>query len=392
VRLAFLIPGGIALLAGLDAALLLLGLPAPLTFARLPIVHGPLLVFGFIGTVIALERAVAIRTWWAFGSPAAFGIAGFLMLSPAPLVVAGGMLAVGAIVLLFIYLAIWRRQAMLASAIQALAAFLALASAILWMGGMPASALVPGMTGFMVLTIAGERIELARMIVLSRATERAAFAVCAALAAGVIAAMLWPAIGYVVFGAALIAVVVWLVIFDVATRLVKSRGLPRYIAACLLAGYFWLVVAGVIWFVAGPVSSGPLYDATVHSVFLGFTLAMIMAHAPVIFPAVLRKPLPYRPSFYIPVVLLHLSLAARILVGDLRDIPIVVQWGGVANIVAVLLFVALAAASVVRGAPARSAPSRTAHSRGGQATGAEATDAEASGAEASGAEASGDRR
>jgi hypothetical protein len=351
VRLAFLIPGGIALLTGLDAALLLLGLPAPLTFDRLPIVHGPLLVFGFIGTVIALERAVAIRKWWAFGSPAAFGLAGFVMLSPLPLVVAGIMLAAGSINLLFIYLAIWRRQAMLASAIQSLGGFLALASAVLWIGGLSASALVPGMAGFMVLTIAGERVELARMIALSRATERAAFAVCAALAVGVLAAMLWPVIGYPIFGIAMIAVVVWLVAFDVAMRLIKARGLPRYIAACLLAGYFWLVVAGVIWLFAGPVTSGPLYDATVHSVFLGFTLAMIMAHAPVIFPAVLRKPLPYRPIFYLPVVLLHASLAVRILAGDLRDIPVLVQWGGVGNIVAVLLFVVLAAASVVRGVP-----------------------------------------
>ena len=247
------------------------------------------------------------------------------MLPPLPLVVASIMLAIGSIALLFIYLAIWRRQAMLASAIQSLGAFLALASAVLWIGGLSASALVPGMAGFMVLTIAGERVELARIIALSRATERAAFGVCAALAAGVLAAMLWPKIGYPIFGIAMIAVVVWLVVFDVATRLIKARGLPRYIAACLLAGYFWLVVAGVIWVLAGPVTSGPLYDATVHAVFLGFTLAMIMAHAPVIFPAVLRKPLPYRPIFYLPVVLLHLSLIVRILAGDLRDIPVLVQ-------------------------------------------------------------------
>ncbi|WP_308467165.1 hypothetical protein [Rathayibacter soli] len=362
-RLAFLIPGGIALLAGLDAALLLLGLPAPLTFARLPIVHGPLLVFGFIGTVIALERAVAIRKWWAFGSPAAFGLAGFLMLSPLPLAVGAGMLAVGSIALLFIYLAIWRRQAMLASAIQALGAFLGLASAVLWIGGLDASALVPGMAGFMILTIAGERVELARMVALSHATERAAFAVCVALALGVLAAMLWPAAGYPIFGAALIAVVIWLTVFDVATRLVKAKGLPRYIAACLLAGYFWLVVAGLIWLFNGPVTSGPLYDATVHSVFLGFTLAMIMAHAPVILPAVLRKPLPYRPIFYLPVVLLHLSLALRILAGDLRDLPVLVQWGGVLNIIAVLLFVILAIASVLRGVPKKQAAAAAAARR-----------------------------
>jgi hypothetical protein len=350
-RLAFLIPGGVALLAGLDASLLLLGQPAPVTFENLPIVHGPLLVFGFIGTVIALERAVAIRTWWAFGAPAAYGLAGLLLLSPLPLIVGAGMLAVGSIILLFIYLAIWRRQAMLASAVQALGAFLGLASAVLWMGGLQPSALVPGMAGFMILTIAGERVELARLVVLSRGAERAAFAVCVALAIGVLTAMLWPDVGYSLFGAALLAVVLWLLVFDVATRLVQTTGLPRYIAACLLAGYFWLIVAGVIWIFNGQVSSGPLYDATVHSVFLGFTLAMIMAHAPVILPAVLRKPLPYRPIFYVPIVLLNASLVLRILAGDLRNIPVLVQWGGVLNIIAILLFVILAVVSVIGGVP-----------------------------------------
>lgn len=316
-------------------------------------VHGPLLVFGFIGTVIALERAVAVRRTWAFAAPAAFGLGGILLLTPLPLILGRVLLAVGAIVLLGIYRVIWQRQAMLAAAIQALGGFLALASAVLWIAGLPASALVPGMAGFMVLTIAGERIELARLVVLSRATERVSFAVCAALAVGVLAAMLWPQVGYPLFGAALIAVVAWLLAFDVASRLVRTRGLPRYIAGCLLAGYFWLGVAGVIWLFVGPAASGPWYDASVHAVFLGFTLAMIMAHAPVILPAVLRRPLPYRPIFYLPVALLNASLLVRVLIGDVRNVPVLVQWGGVFNIVAALLFVIVVVASVIRGAPAR---------------------------------------
>src|SRR5690606_29925327 len=91
---------------------------------------------------------------------------------------------------------------------------------------------------------------------------------------------------------------------------------------------------------------GPAYDAVVHAVFLGFTLSMIMAHAPVILPAVLGRPLPYRPVFYVPVVLLHASLALRVLVGDLDEQTWALQTGGVLNIVAVLTFVVLAAVSV----------------------------------------------
>jgi hypothetical protein len=359
VRALFLIPGGLALLAGLDAALLLLGLPAPVSTARLPVVHGPLLVFGFVGTVIALERAVAIRRTWAFASPALFGLGGILLVTPVPLLVGQTLLAAGAAALLVVYSAIWRRQAMLAIAVQALGAWLALASGVLWVGGLPAAALVPGMTGFIVLTIAGERIELARLVAMSLRTELAAVTAAVALAATVLVAMLWPGVGYPLFGLALLAFVAWLLVFDVATRLVVgARGLPRYIAFCLLAGYGWLIVAGLIWLFVGETLQGPWYDGAVHAVFLGFTIGMIMAHAPVILPAVLRRPLPYRPMLAAPVLLLNLSLVARVLVGDTQNLPVWVQAGGVASVTALLLFVAFAVASAVLGPPAREAGTR----------------------------------
>ena len=34
----------------------------------------------------------------------------------------------------------------------------------------------------------------------------------------------------------------------------------------------------------GRAADGPAYDAVIHAVFLGFTISMIMAHAPVILP------------------------------------------------------------------------------------------------------------
>ena len=60
-RLALMVSAGVSLLAGLDAALVLIGLPAPVRTERLPEVHGMLLVLGFVGTLVALERAVALR-------------------------------------------------------------------------------------------------------------------------------------------------------------------------------------------------------------------------------------------------------------------------------------------------------------------------------------------
>jgi hypothetical protein len=139
-------------------------------------------------------------------------------------------------------------------------------------------------------------------------------------------------------------------------------------ACAMLAGYAWLAVAGALWLVAGPVLAGRGYDAALHAVFLGFVLSMVMAHAPVILPAVLRRPLPYRPVMYVPLVLLHATLALRVLVGDARGLDVVVQVGGVGNVVALLLFVVVAVTSAVLGPPPAAArPARS------TATGAPAT-------------------
>ncbi|MCI1796975.1 MAG: hypothetical protein LKI60_01830, partial [Bifidobacterium tibiigranuli] len=75
-RLALLVCAGVTLLTGLDAALLRVGLAAPVTGVGLADAHGPLMIYGFLGTVIALERAVALRSvvrhsWWGYIAPVA---------------------------------------------------------------------------------------------------------------------------------------------------------------------------------------------------------------------------------------------------------------------------------------------------------------------------------
>ena len=245
-RFAFLVPAGVALLAGLDAALLLLGVPAPFTLERLPDLHGALLVLGFVGTVIALERAVALAAPAAFVAPVALGLGALALLSPAPVAVGQGLLVLGALAQLGVYRALWRRQESEALALQVLGAVLALGSALLWWAGVPVPTLLPWFVGFLVLTIAGERLELARIGSLAPGTERGVLALGTALLAAVAASTLWPQVGHPLLGLALLALVVRLLVIDVARRLVRSTGLPRYMAWCLLAGYAWLLVAGVL--------------------------------------------------------------------------------------------------------------------------------------------------
>lgn len=342
LRALLLLPGGFALLAGLDAGLLRLGLPAPVDTVRLAEVHGIVLVLGFVGTVIALERAVASGRRWCYLAPVCLGLGAALLVTPAPRRLADVALLAGAALLVAVYVPLWRRSWDAAVLVQAAGAVLATCAALLWAAGLPVSDLIGWLAGFLVLTIAGERLELARVAIAGTHAESLLVGTASALVVGAVAQLLWPTVGFVVLGVAMLGIVWWLLRFDVARCTVHTTGLTRYMAVCLLAGYAWLTVPGLAWLLIGQVSSGRGYDAIVHAVMLGFVLSMIMAHAPVILPAVIRRPLPYTPLMYAPVALLHASLLLRVAIGDVRGVEWAVQAGGVLNIVAVLAFIGVA--------------------------------------------------
>jgi hypothetical protein len=126
---------------------------------------------------------------------------------------------------------------------------------------------------------------------------------------------------------------------DIARRTVRQDGLPRFIAICLLSGYLWLGVSGIFAVLFGGVMVGPIYDAMLHALFLGFAVAMIFGHAPIIFPALLNRPVPFRQGFYVHLGLLHVSLLLR-MGGDLAAWWPGRQWGGLFNAIAFLVFLA----------------------------------------------------
>lgn len=343
-RFLLLAAGGLCLLAGLDASLLLLGLPAPVSLARLADLHGILMVLGFLGTLIALERAVALRQGWAALAPASLGLGGLALLTPAPLVVGQALLVTGCLALAAVYAALWRRAREVTVLVQLLAAILAGCAVVLW-SRTDVAVVLPWLVSFLVLTIAAERAELARLAMPSGAGEQL-LVLAGILTVGVVLSLLWPPVGGPVFGLGLLAITVWLSRHDVARRLIHSTGLPRFSSAALLAGYGWLGLAGALWALGavpgaggGPLANHPAaYDTVIHATFLGFAISMVMAHAPVILPAVLSVRLPYRPVLWAPLVVLHTGLLVRVggnLLGG--GDPGVYQAGSVLTIVAVLL-------------------------------------------------------
>jgi hypothetical protein len=64
-------------------------------------------------------------------------------------------------------------------------------------------------------------------------------------------------------------------------------------------------------------------------------------------PAVLRLALPFHRGFYAHLALLHLTLALRVVGGDLAGNTNLWQWGGIAGEVAILLFLAATAHGVL---------------------------------------------
>jgi hypothetical protein len=198
------------------------------------------------------------------------------------------------------------------------------AGALAWLVGnaavLAALPAVPWWIAFFALTVGAERLEL------SRYAARPAWSrpVFQAIAAALAITPLEPRL----LGLALVLLAAWLFAFDVARATVRQPGLARYVAVCLLAGYFWLAVGGVL------IASSRYYDAALHAVFVGFVVSMVFGHAPVIVPALLRTRFPYHPALYAPLVLLHGSLAVRLV--DLRA-------GGWGNAVAIALFVAISA-------------------------------------------------
>jgi hypothetical protein len=353
-RAPLLLLAGLSMLAGLDAALLLVGVPAPVSAQRLPDVHGMLMVLGFVGTLVCLERAVALGRAAGYAAPALLGSGSLLLLAPIPSGIGRTGLLLGMVAMCGVYVPLWRRQRDDAVLVQALGAVLGAGAAAMWLGGVGVAALLPWLVGFLVLTIAGERLELARLAMGPQAGPTLV-SLSVAVMTGTVASLLWPTAGYPLLGATLLALSSWLLRHDIAWRTVRAVGLTRFMAANMLAGYSWLLVAAGTWLLHGEATGGPAYDVVVHATFLGFTISMIMAHAPVILPAVLRRALPYSRVLWAPLVLLHASLAVRLWLGDALGVHVAWQAGGTFNVVALLLFFVLAAWSVIGAARRRRA-------------------------------------
>lgn len=349
LRLPLLALGFIALVIGVAAGLARFGWTMPATAVGAAAWHGPLLLCGFFGAVIALERAVAIGRLWAYAGPLLAGIGTIAILANATTIGMACTVA-ASVVLLAATVDIQRRQRALFTAVLTAAAACWLVGSAWWLLGGAVYGIAAWWLMFLVLTIAAERLELSRFLPPSRVASQMFVGIVVVMIVGLL--LVEQRVGRVALGVSLVALAAWLAKQDIARRTVRSRGLTRYIALCLLAGYGWLAVGGALIAGFDALYPGTARDAALHALGLGFVFSMVFGHAPIIVPAVLRVTLPYRPLFYVPLVLLHASLLLRV-IGHAASYELA-RLGAMGNAVALAAFI-LVMLQAVRAGRRRSA-------------------------------------
>lgn len=338
----------ICLFAGMGAGLMRAGWSVPWFNPVLTAQHGVLMVSGFLGTLISLERAVAIGYRWTYLAPLVAATGGLILISSDMILLASACMLSASLLLTVASVYLLWRQYCLFQAILALGSMSWLMANLLWMLGATTIQLLPWWLGFLIFTIAGERLELSRFRRPSTASRQLfVFFVILTLCGAV-----WLSYradwDLRLLSLALLTLTLWLLKNDIARHAARQSGLTRYIGLCLLSGYGWLFLAAMIGLSFSPLLPGTSYDAFIHCIALGFVFSMIFAHAPVIFPSVINVSLPFSRFFYLPLLLLHLSLMTRV-AGDLLIDGRLHQLGAAANVAAIALFILTMLGMVLKG-------------------------------------------
>lgn len=322
-RLALLAFGVLAALTGTLTALNRAGLPAFDQPRQLIAAHGALMVFGFLGTAIGMERGVAYHAGsarnprWGFIAPL-FGGLGVLSLfllgfcRPLPVwwqAVPGTLWALSMTGLAVVYLGIWRWQNSPTLLLQMLGAATGAASMVLWACGHDATSLAPSWMVFLVLTIIGERLELSRVSFTGRYVAPMLLCAAPVAVAGSFVVLADRRAGLAVVGAAFLVMLALMAHDDIARHTWRRPGFTGFMGSAMLAAYFWGILGSLLWLVLPAMGPHTIWQTFALDCFdLGFVMSMVIAHAFLIIPAILRRPAPWPRAMWVPLVLLESGL------------------------------------------------------------------------------------
>ncbi len=270
--------------------------------------HGAIMVGGFLGTLISLEKVIPLKKKWLFSIPllSASSIVFFALHQPA---ISFIFLILSGAGLILVFLQYFRKD-------KSLIYILMLAGSVCWFVGnvllltrdlYPLA--FPWWFGFILFIIIAERLELMKFLPVTENKKKVLILLLILLLTGILFSFqgIWKGIS----GLALMAISVWLMRYDIIGISTRKEGLPRFIAVALLSGYFSMLLTGVFFIILDDQLLA--YDIFVHTFFLGFVFSMIFAHGPIILPGVLGISVkPYHKILYGWLLILHISWMARV--------------------------------------------------------------------------------
>lgn len=309
--------------------------------------HGELMVFGFLATLIPVERYIGSRSMkipelihlMPFLTSLGALLKLFSWLTKSVILNAIGTLVIALGALLYVYLlsSLSKLSAEKTSFKLMGAGSIALILALIMsyfttpVGNLPLALL---MLSFPALTILGERVELSKFTMRGIGSE--------ALVAGLLG--LLGILLSIVFGKffLLLSAILFLALTAQimrSERFVFSSGMKGYLSWHLAIAYAWafagFALAAWAYFAEKPQAN---FDPTVHALAVGFVLGMIFAHAPAILPAIINRRLDEGGLSLAPLAILTISNAMRVL-GGLSKASFAVGYSG---LVALLSLLALA--------------------------------------------------
>lgn len=270
--------------------------------------HGAVMVGGFLGSLIALEKIIPLKNKWLFAIPSlsVAAVITFLSGEPRSAIMLLILASAGLVFLFGFYL---HKQRSIIYALMLTGAFCLLIGNILLYSSSFYPLAFPWWISFVLFVIAAERIELMKFLPVTARSKNVFLVFLLTFIAG--AAISFHHYGNIIAGAALFATALWLLNNDAISVGLKKQNLTRFVSISLSLGYLALLTTGIFFITFS--DHWLAYDALVHTYFIGFAFSMIFAHGPIILPGILGiSAKPYHPILYTWLAMLHCSWVIRV--------------------------------------------------------------------------------
>jgi hypothetical protein len=315
-RLPIVIMAMFCLLSGLWSGLTRIGWN--MTILPITAHHGAIMVGGFLGTLIALEKIIPLKKKVLYSIPVMNALSVVFFFAGQPRI-AIYTLIISSAALLVVFLYYFRLQRNIIYVLMSLGAISWLIGNILLLTKLFYPLAFPWWAAFALFIIAAERLELMQFLRVSGTNKKMFIGILASFFIGVFFS--FHGAGNLICGLALIGTAVWLLRNDVIGINLKKNNLPKYVAISLLMGYVALLMTGIFFFVLS--DQWLSYDVIVHSFFIGFVFSMIFAHGPIILPGILgRSVTPFNKILYVWLAILQVSWIIRLFADVLMEMEI----------------------------------------------------------------------